>query len=55
MLFPDANAYDKWKLKARELHEAMPDTVFTVSTVLESIATEQDRLNGIDIGDVVQW
>lgn len=55
MLFPDANGYDKWKLKARELHEAMPDTVFTVSTVLETIATEEDRLNGIDIGDVVGW
>lgn len=53
MLFPDVNAYDKWKLKARELHEAIPDTHFTVSPVLENIATDEDRLNGIDIGDVV--
>lgn len=55
MLFPDVNAYDKWKLKARELHTAMPDTLFTVSAVLEKMATEDDRKNGIDIGDVVGW
>ena len=55
MLFPDVNAYDKWKLKARELHIAMPDTLFTVSAVLEKMATEDDRKNGIDIGDVVGW
>jgi hypothetical protein len=53
MLFPDANGYDKWKLIARELHQAMPDTLFSVSPVLEKIATEADRQNGIDIGDVV--
>jgi hypothetical protein len=53
MLFPDVNAYDKWKLKARELHAAMPDTLFMVSTVLETMASDEDRKNGIDIGDVI--
>ncbi|QEM02377.1 hypothetical protein DIU31_002140 [Mucilaginibacter rubeus] len=55
MLFPDVNAYDKWKLKARELHTALPNTAFSVSAVLEDIATDEDRQNGIDIGDVVGW
>lgn len=53
MLFPDVNAYDKWRLKAQELNRAMPDTMFMVSEVLERMATVADRMNGVDIGDVV--
>lgn len=55
MLFPDANAYDKWNAKAMQLQMAMPGTLFMVSNVLENIATEHDRKQGIDIGDIVGW
>lgn len=55
MLFPDVNAYDKWRLKSQELNRAMPDTMFMVSEVLERMATAADRMNGVDIGDVVYW
>lgn len=55
MLFPDVNAYDKWRLKSQELNRAMPDTMFMVSEVLERMATAADRMNGVDIGDVVSW
>lgn len=53
MLFPDVNAYSKWKVKAIELQLAMPGSLFMVSTVLENMATAEDRMNGVDIGDVV--
>jgi hypothetical protein len=55
MLFPDANAYDKWQLKAIQLQGAIPQTIFLVSNVLENTATEQFRKAGSDIGDLVGW
>jgi len=53
MLFPDVNAYEKWKIKAFELRRALPGTTFIVSTELERIATAEDRKSGIDLGDVL--
>lgn len=52
MLFPDVNAYSKWKLKAMELQRALPGTTFRVSNELEQIATTTDRKKGVDLGDV---
>jgi len=53
VLFPDVNAYSKWKLKAAELQRAMPGTTFRVSNELELLATEAERKRGIDIADVL--
>ncbi|MBD1385092.1 hypothetical protein IDJ75_07365 [Mucilaginibacter rigui] len=52
MLFPDVNAYSKWKLKAMELQRALPGTTFRVSNELECLATAADRKKGVDLGDV---
>ncbi|WP_454803473.1 DUF6371 domain-containing protein [Mucilaginibacter phyllosphaerae] len=52
MLFPDVNAYEKWRLKAVELQRALPGTIFRASKDLELMATATDRKNGIDLGDV---
>jgi hypothetical protein len=53
MLFPDVNACDRWKVKARELQRAMPGTTVAVSADLEFVATDNDKHKGIDIGDVL--
>lgn len=53
MLFPDVNAYNRWKIKALELQRAMPGTKFTVSTELERLATADDKKQGVDLGDVL--
>jgi hypothetical protein len=53
MLFPDVNAYNKWKIRALELYFTMPGTTFLTSNVLERIATDEDRNNGIDLADVM--
>lgn len=55
MLFPDVNAYAKWKVKAVQLQKAITGTLFSVSIVLENMATAHDRQNGVDIGDVIGW
>lgn len=47
-LFPDINATDKWRLKARELSHI---TRFIVSDELEKIATDEDRQQGLDLAD----
>jgi hypothetical protein len=54
VLFPDVNAYKKWKRKAMELRRAMPGTTIIVSDELERMATDDDRKIGVDIGDVLQ-
>lgn len=53
VLFPDVNACSKWKLKAAELRRAMPGTTIVVSEELERMATDEDRKNGVDLGDVL--
>ena len=52
-LFPDVNAFSRWKIKALELRRVMPGTKFNVSNELERLATADDKQKGIDIGDVL--
>lgn len=47
-LFPDVNAAEKWKTKARELSSIAR---FRVSDLLEEIASEEDRKHGLDLAD----
>jgi hypothetical protein len=47
-LFPDLNAYDKWKEKIKTFSYLAQ---FTISDLLEKIATEEERLNGLDLAD----
>ncbi|MBV8391092.1 MAG: hypothetical protein JO080_14905 [Mucilaginibacter sp.] len=54
VLFPDVNAYRKWKIKALELRRAMPGTTIVVSDELERMATDFDRKKGSDLGDALQ-
>jgi len=51
VLFPDLNGFDKWNIKRKELSERIPNTRFEVSDLLENIATEQERNDGLDIAD----
>jgi hypothetical protein len=53
MLSPDVNACGKWKIRSLELRRALPGITFAVSAELESMATEQDRKESVDVGDVV--
>jgi hypothetical protein len=50
-LYPDLGAYHKWKKQARQLQLNVPGSIFTVSDILEKIATDEDRANGLDLGD----
>jgi len=50
-LYPDLGAYPKWKAKARSLQHALPGSVFTVSDLLEREASNNDREEGLDLGD----
>jgi len=50
ILFPDLNAYEVWKAKAQEIHQAIPCRI-SVSSVLEKIATHQQRQAGWDLAD----
>jgi hypothetical protein len=52
ILYPDANAYDKWTQKARELQRKIPTAKFHVSNYLQQNATPQQLLKGIDIADM---
>ncbi|MDJ1483500.1 DUF6371 domain-containing protein [Cytophagaceae bacterium YF14B1] len=45
ILFPDLNGYDKWMEKAKEI----PGVV--VSDLLETVATDEERQNGLDLAD----
>jgi hypothetical protein len=54
VLFPDVNAFQKWKKKAMELRRAMPGTTIVVSDELERMATDHDRKKGSDLGDALQ-
>lgn len=48
VLFPDLNAYDKWKAKAAECQRWMK---IKVSDFLEKHATDEDRVKGLDLAD----
>ncbi|WCT13509.1 DUF6371 domain-containing protein [Mucilaginibacter jinjuensis] len=53
MLFPDVNAYALWQKQARLMQQMLPGSTITVSPVLEELATDQDRQNGVDLADVL--
>ena len=50
-LFPDLNAFDKWKRKAEEFSNI---ATFKVSDLLERKASENEKRNGLDIADYLQ-
>jgi len=52
-LYPDLGAYDKWLAKARVLQRELKRTTIHVSNVLELNATDAQRKEGLDIGDVL--
>lgn len=43
-VFPDLGGFDKWSAKAKEFG-------FNISRIIEDKATEEERLQGLDIGD----
>jgi hypothetical protein len=45
-LFPDLGAYDQWSEHATRYG-------FKISRLLEDMATEDDRANGLDIADYI--
>ena len=53
ILFPDANGYQQWQTKARELRKALPGTTIVVSQTLEVLATLEQREQGVDLADVL--
>ena len=50
VLFPDLNCFEKWNGKAKRL-QTLLDCSISVSDLLESKASETDRLQGFDIAD----
>jgi hypothetical protein len=48
ILFPDSDGFDKWNLKAKELSHLV---TFTVSDLLERLATGAERIEGFDLAD----
>jgi len=50
ILFPDLGGYDKWCIKADEI-KLFVECEIKVSTILEDIATEEQKAKGLDIAD----
>lgn len=50
ILFPDLGGYEKWCIKADEI-KLFVECEIKVSTILEDIATEEQRAKGLDIAD----
>lgn len=48
VLYPDINCFEKWNSKAKELSHI---ATFVISDYLESIASDAERENGLDIAD----
>lgn len=53
LLFPDLLAYDKWKAKAQQLQLQLPGTTFKVFKELERMANDDEKREGLDLGDLV--
>jgi hypothetical protein len=51
-LFPDLGGYEKWSIKATEINQSVKCEI-KVSTILEDIATETQRSEGLDIADYI--
>lgn len=50
ILYPDLNGFDKWKEKA-DLFLPKIVTSYSISTLLEKVATEEERKGGLDLAD----
>jgi len=50
ILFPDLNEFDIWSQKAQEVKKAVTCKI-SVSNLLESIATDEQRAGGLDLAD----
>ena len=48
VLFPDLNAFDKWNCQAKTLKHI---TNFKLSNLLETIATNEEKRQGLDLAD----
>jgi hypothetical protein len=51
LLFPDLNAFDKWKKRAEGFSHIAS---FQISDLLEKSASEEERRNGLDIADYLE-
>jgi hypothetical protein len=51
-LFPDLGGFEKWRIKANEIKQSIKCEI-KVSTILEDIATETQRSEGLDIADYI--
>jgi len=49
-LYPDLNAFDKWKEKAKEI-ETKLNVKFIISNLLQKESTNEEKLNGYDLAD----
>ncbi len=49
-LYPDLNAYDKWKEKAKQIEQQI-NIKFIVSNLLETKADAEDKKQGLDLAD----
>ncbi len=49
-LYPDLNAYDKWKQKAKQIEKEI-NIKFIVSDLLETRAEAEDKKQGLDLAD----
>lgn len=52
ILYPDLGAFEDWKKKGKEIAGQIGFDI-VVSNLLESIATPEDRTNGLDIADYI--
>lgn len=54
-VFPDlsesGSTYNEWKTKVEKFQSEIPDSTFIFSDLLESFATEAEKLNGNDLAD----
>ncbi len=50
VLYPDLNAYDKWKLKAEQIEKEI-NIKFIISDLLEVKAEPEDKKQGFDLAD----
>ncbi len=53
VLFPDGDAFVDWSEKAKEIAKKYPGTRITVSNLIESRCTKDERKQGIDFADLL--
>lgn len=51
VLFPDLGAFEKWSNKAKQFENEMTGTVFLISDLIESLASNESKKKGEDIAD----